>query len=158
MQPHNFKVLGAVSAARFMGKCNLSITAYKFRGQFHPSKSQEDGLKRLCLFVVRVYIMYWFTCQVPAWAPSNTLQLIQALQVSNLSFNRAQRRICACNFFFLYHFQSYEDEPIGVKARNAIGRHLWYLSELNVMMALFDERLPNEEKAAMVKAALVWTG
>jgi len=40
-------------------------------------------------------------------------------------------------------------------AAKAIGRHLWYVSELLIMMALFDERVSVEEKAAMVKAALV---
>ncbi|XP_034239142.1 uncharacterized protein LOC117644065 [Thrips palmi] len=110
-----------------MGKCNLSITAYMFRSQFKLSKAQLAGLERLCLFVVRVYIHSWFTSQVPAWAPANTLQFVRAIT-------------------------SYEDEKISETAGAAIGRHLWYISELLVMMALFDERLPNAEKAAMARA------
>jgi len=98
-----------------------------FRQQFKLSRQEERGLREVAMFVVRIYLKYWFRAPDAVGAPKNDIDLIADL------------------------IQWKEIEPIGASvALHKLSGHLWYVSEVLVAFALFDERIPAEEKAIFV--------
>src|SRR5271170_5387032 len=83
--------------------------------------------KQVCLFVTAIYVKYWFRCPSSIGAPRHDLVLLQSLS-------------------------TYEDRDVAKAATTAFGRHLWYLSEILVGFAFFDDDVTVEEKREMVIA------
>ena len=133
-QVPTFRAPGAVHRARWMARAIYCFKIWMFQGQFsdfltkRASSSRStcrterlfSAIKQVCLFVAKHYIRAWFDARNAASAPKNDLQLLQALH----SLNHA--------------------------AYKTMSRHLWYLSEVNVGLALFDDNLDSSEKIAMV--------
>ena len=76
--------------------------------------------------MTRIYAGYWFQSQLPTQVPRNDLDMLCALTV-------------------------YPNE-VASAAITAFQRHLWYLSELLVGFAFFDDGVSTEEKRLMVSA------
>ena len=74
-----------------------------------------------------VYVKYCYQCQSAAQAPRNDLSLLHLLL-------------------------EYRDRTIAEAATQAFGCHLWYLSEILVVFALFDDEVSIVEKRLMVAA------
>lgn len=51
---------GAVSLARWMTKATYAYKIYLFHGQFNLSHEENNSLKRMCIFLVRVYVRVRF--------------------------------------------------------------------------------------------------
>lgn len=87
------------------------------------------GLKQFLTFIIRVYIKYWFVCQIPTSAPNNDLQLLKDLQ----------------------NFRAINDE-VGSVVFSKFTSHLWYLSERLIGLSFFDSTINLETKRKMVES------
>ena len=99
-----------------------------FRGQFKRTKYEENGLRQINIFTVKVYFKYWYMSPHAIGAPNNDQQLINDL----IKFKAIDRKAAD-------------------SALRKFSRHLWYLSETLVPLALFDERLTVEQKRLCVQ-------
>lgn len=86
-----------------------------------------NGLRRFNVFTVRIYLKYWFLCQLAPKAPANDLKLLQELE----SFKAI-------------------DKDTANAAQNKLRGHLWYLSEANIALAFFDDEVDFETKKKML--------
>jgi hypothetical protein len=120
---------GAFHRARWMSKLIYCLKIDLFRSQFHLSARELQGLREFNIFVVRVYLKVWYTCQSPTSAPRNDLQLLKQLIAYKTT-----------------------NETIAIAAITSFSRHLWYLSETLVGLSLFDSAISEEMKAEMVTA------
>lgn len=102
---------------------NVLICAKSYLG------NELNGLIRFCIFVVKFYVKYWFTCTIAAHAPANDLEFLESLQ--------KYRKV---------------DREIADAAILKIAGHTWYLSDILVGLAFFDNRIDNQTKKKMVKA------
>lgn len=120
---------GAMHQARWMSRAIYCLKIYIFRNQFPLSSFEKNGIRDICVFIVRFYLKAWFSCTVPVRAPANDLNFIQCLKL-------------------------YESEhpKISKAAIKKISNHLWYLSEETAALAFFDETLSNEIKRLMVQS------
>lgn len=84
-------------------------------------------MMQMSLFVVMVYIKYWNEATIVAHAPENDKDFIQDIA-------------------------GYGDQSVAAVADRAMRRHLWYLSDYLIGLALFDERVDEREKIAIVQA------
>jgi len=130
--PAKLGVPGALSDARWMARGTYCFYLYVFRSQFKLTPFEHKGVLQVCLFVARVYIFYWFTARIAPAAPRNDLSLMKAL----LEYEKI-------------------DHTVSAEAQTAFGRHLWYLGELLIALAFFDENLSSETKRNMISALKV---
>lgn len=100
-----------------------------FRDQFTLTAREEEGLRHVCTFVVRVYLMSWMTAPLAAGAPYSDFTLLNTL-LDYSSIHTAISRV----------------------ASKKLASHLWYLSEDLVALALFDNRVPKATKRGIVLA------
>ena len=102
--------------------------------QLQPTRNPTHGpnrndhlrtkLTEFCLFVAHHYVRAWFSAPSAACAPRTDLSLPKKLS-------------------------AHPHKAIKSAWTKAMARHLWYLSEVTVWLALFDE-VTNEEKSSMV--------
>lgn len=119
-----FKTPGAIHHARWLAKALYSFKIYLFRKQFKLTKTEEKGLRDICIFLIRLYIKAWFTAPLAIKAP-------------NQDFN------------FLKNLSSYYDNEVAQTALKKICGHLWYLNDENIALAFFDDEVPNDLKKKM---------
>ena len=126
-----FKKPGAHSKARWMAYALYCFKLYLFRYQLKGtscelSGEKEIGLRDVCIYLVTVYVEYWFSVPNAAAAPRNDLNLIKKL--------------------LLYKANSALAE---VALKKVLGQ-LWYLSEEQVALSLFDPIVPLATKQKMI--------
>ncbi|BES98518.1 Hypothetical protein NTJ_11334 [Nesidiocoris tenuis] len=115
--------------ARWMAKGIYAIKVYMFRGEFKMTKKEEVAITELWMFVVSIYVYHWFQAPSCRFAPRNDLKLLKDLK----AYNKV-------------------NEAIAEVALKKFSGHLWYLSEVLVAFAFFDENVPLETKTKMVQA------
>jgi len=103
-----------------------SAGSRKCRGALY-SQQMWHHLQEVSLFVIRVYLTYWFESPAAHSAPRHDLALLCALS-------------------------EYPNAEIAKAATTAFERHLWYLSEILIAFAFFDDDVTTEEKRLMVVA------
>lgn len=118
-----FRRPGALHHARWMAKAIYGLKMYLFRDQFPIDSNQ---LQRFVLFVVQVYIKAWFEAPIATNAPMSDLELMRCLK-------------------------KYRDKELSQSTYQKFEKHLWYLSELNISLSFFDERVSVELKRKMVQ-------
>ncbi|KAK0053790.1 hypothetical protein Bpfe_016784 [Biomphalaria pfeifferi] len=101
-------------------EANSIQNAFSPNGQLLKA-SEEKALMTFNLFVVEVYVEAWFQAPFSVYAPANDLHL-------------------------LGQWTSYKNPTLCQATSVAFRRHVWYLSELLVCFALFDERVGLEER------------
>lgn len=126
---YNFRTPGAMHHARFMSKALYSLKIFIFRNEFKLTKTEENGLRRVCIFLVRFYVKWWLTASVSVMSPYNDLIFVQNM----IEYKE-------------------EDELIASSALTKISNHLWYLSDEAVGLALFDPNISDEIKKKIVFA------
>src|SRR6218665_1918402 len=140
-----FQYPRAIHRARWMARAIYSLKMWLFRTQYEPlqlgskrlrkscgpshRKQMRKQLSEACLFVTGVYIKYWFQSPSSAAAPRNDLNLLCTLS-------------------------AYPNRKVAEAATTAFGRHLWYLSELLIGFAFFDDDVSIEEKRLMIMALI----
>jgi hypothetical protein len=125
----HFRAPGAMHHARWMSKVIYSMKIWLFRSEFKLTKSEERGIRQMCLFAVIVYLKAWFSAPLPASAPRHDLCLLQNL----------------------YKYRQY-NECISEATCKKFESHLWYLSEQLVGLAFFDPDVSVTTKRKMVEA------
>lgn len=120
---------GGVSQARWMSKGIYALKIWMFRSQFKLSSEEELGLRKICIFLVKVYFKAWFTAPLTIAAPRNDLQLLKAI----------------------ISYKCISDE-VSQAALKKMLNHLWYLGEHLVALAFFDPSVAIESKRLMVHA------
>ena len=123
----HFRSPGAYHQARWMAKGIYCLKIFALRHQFNLSKHELQGIRRIVLFTVTIYIRMWVTAHVSMLAPSSDLLLLQMLE------------------------QDAEvDYRISQEGTLKMRGHLWYLSENLVCLALFNDHLPIDLKRKLV--------
>lgn len=125
--PKSFRAPGAYHMARWMAKGIYAIKITLFAEQLKLTRREEEGMKQISLFVSLVYVKYWNEAAIAGHAPKNDKDFVRDIA-------------------------DYGDRSVAAVADRAIRRHLWYLSDDLVSLALFDERVDEDEKAAIVQA------
>lgn len=122
-----FREPGPSNNARWMSTAIYTLKEMLFRKQVKLPRAQFDGLLQVAIFVVRVYIRAWFTATDPAGAPRNDLRFLQDM-IAHQKVNKRVSQAAVTRFM----------------------GHTWYLTEINVGLALFDDKLPVTEKEKLV--------
>lgn len=122
-----FRVPGATNNARWMSRAIYALKTFLFREHLELDPSFEALLERFCMFLALIYTKFWNQCSIAVDAPSNDLKLLKELD--------AYGQI---------------DVEISQSALNAFKRHLWYLGDELITLALFSENVSNDEKDDMV--------
>lgn len=120
---------GALHRARWMAKLIYSLKIFLFRSQFKLTERELSGLRRFNVFLMKVYLKTWFTCQCPTSAPRNDLSLLRNIE--------AYKTL---------------DASVATAAMKSFSNHLWYLSETLIGLAFFDADVSVDEKIDMVRA------
>lgn len=132
-KPANMKITlrqpGAVHRARWMAKVIYCLKIYIFRHHFPLSDDDLCALRIFNVFVVKVYLKYWFTCELPTQAPRNDLKLLQQIK----SYERL-------------------NPVVSERALKTFSGHTWYLDEILVGLSFFDSRISVQEKRLMVQS------
>lgn len=123
----NFRAPGATSHARWMAKGIYSLKIFLFREQFILSARDLDGLRDVCVFLVRIYIRAWIGCTNAITAP-------------NQDFNFVRNAVTYAQV----------DRPVSAVILKKMSNHLWYLSPELMAMAFFDSNVLIEEKRKMI--------
>lgn len=125
----SFKAPAGLHRARWMSKAVYSLKLWMLRSQFKLTKTEEKGLRDICLFTVKVYAKAWFQAPAVVMAPRLDLQ-------------------------FLKDLDSYKTDnaPVSAIALKKFMGHLWYLSDELVAFAFFDDKVSSETKRKMVRA------
>ncbi|KAE9530083.1 hypothetical protein AGLY_011545 [Aphis glycines] len=124
-----FKVPGPIHHARWTSKAIYSIKIFLFRNEFKLNLKENNALRDLCIFIIRIYIKQWFCARAAALAPNMDLQFIKDI--------------------ILYEVI---DEQISKSALKKMCGHLWYLTPEATSLAFFDDRVSSQTKIKMVKA------
>ena len=137
--PHReirFRYPGAIHRARWMARAIYSLKMWLFLKQYEPlqsgagsrkchglSHSQQiwHHLQEVSWFVTKVYLTYWFESPAAHSAPRHDLAMLCALS-------------------------EYPNTEIPKAATTAFERHLWYLSEILIGFAFFDDVVTTKEK------------
>jgi len=120
---------GAIHRARWMAKIIYSLKIFLFRSQFKLTAREHLGLQRFTVFVMKVYLKAWFTCQCATSAPRNDLSLLRNIEAYKVL-----------------------DAPVATAALKSFSSHLWYISETLIGLAFFDVDVSVDEKVEMVRA------
>lgn len=122
-----FRVVGATNNARWMARIIYALKCYLFREHLLLDSEFIDALERFCIFASLIYTKHWNRCVNAVDAPYNDVQLLKEL----------------------HEYAEYDAEIADV-ALAAHKRHLWYLSDELVVLALFSSKVSNEEKQNMI--------
>lgn len=124
-----FKVPGPINHARWMAKNIYSLKIFLFRNEFKITFRENNALRDLCIFIVRLYIKQWFCATFATLAPNLDLKFIKNI----LSYKNI-------------------DMQISKAALKKMCGHLWYLKPEAASLAFFDDNVPLQTKIKMVNA------
>ena len=120
---------GAFHHARWMAKAIYSLKIYIFQECFKLTKSEENSLYDVYIFIVFVYLKAWYTSPLAVKAPNHDLNFIK----------------------ILYEYKSV-DLQTAETALSKLENHLWYLSTAICALSFFDDEISTEVKRKMMKA------
>lgn len=118
-----FMVPGAVTNARWMAKAIYALKSYLFRHQMNIEEPFLGRLRRFSLFISYIYVRYWNWCPNVFNAPLNDLRFLKELE----------------------KYRQLDNELASI-AIETFCRHLTYLSDEMVILALFSNQLNDDEK------------
>ena len=128
-----FKQPGAIHKARWMAKLLYSIKITLLENNIAQlpqgtvtTKHQLPKIRDFVTFATIIYSSWWITCSHTADAPWNDLDLYKRL----LAYDSV-------------------NSSVSQSAIKALKRHLWYLTEEMIPLALFSEIVPNTEKQSI---------
>ena len=98
-----------------------------FRRQLGLSQVEASRLLSIAIFIVKAYVPVWFTCTQSIAAPRHDLEFMKTL----IDYQKVNKRIA-------------------LAAQTKFQNHLWYLSEVSLGFAIFDEHLSFEERNKIV--------
>ena len=122
-ESYRFRRPGALHKARWMAKIIYAFKLVMFSSQLQLTNDVKEKLVNFCNFSSKVYIPWWINCKIASKAPLNDLALVR-----NIILWKKVNHI------------------IAKSALKAAHRHLWYLSEKLVPLALFDDSAADDVK------------
>ena len=129
--PIHYKKPGPSHKARFMAYCLHCLKMLIFIRQLDMDEATQEGLVRLGIFFVCVYIPYFLKASVGADAAYNDLSLYKQL-VDYIDVNG----------------------PIATAALEVLSRHGWYTTEETVPFCLISNRLSLDQKSRIAARIL----
>ena len=129
--PFSFKKPGPCHKARFMAFCLYALKMLLLIHQLDLDEWTKEGLVRLGIFFVLIYIPYFLKASVGADAAFNDLSLYKEL----------------VTFIDV-------DGPIATAALEVLSRHGWYTAEETVPFCLFSSRLSLDQKSRIAARIL----
>ena len=118
---------GALHQARWMAKALYCLKLQMLNSQLELTAREALGVRRMALFISLVYVRQWHEAMVSVKAPLNDVRFLNILR-------------------------TYPDSQVAKVGDRALRRHLWYVTEENVAIGFFDERIPVNDKRLMVSA------
>lgn len=128
---HHFRLPGPMHHARWMSKAIYTLKIYMFREEFKLSTGEEKYLRDISIFIVRFYVQFWFRATVAVEAPNQDLKFIRDI----------------------YNYKEV-NEKISTAVLKKACKHLWYLADENIALALFDDNVSYLEKQQMAEQLL----
>lgn len=125
----SFRMPGAFHHARWMSKAIYSLKIYLFRNQFILADCEVNGIRDICVFIIKIYLKVWIKAPIAAEAPNQDLTLLKSLHHYNLV-----------------------DENLSRELIRKFCNHLWYLSPELVALSFYDTQISNISKRLMVAA------
>lgn len=119
---------GAMHHARWMAKSIYSLKMFLLRSQLDIKQTEKEGLKYICIFIVKVFVKPWMNCSNILKAPYQDLTFLKSLK----------------------KFEEI-DKSISEAALKKFTSHMWYLSESLAAFSLFDNTVSIKTKLDMVK-------
>ena len=129
--PFSYMKPGPSHKARFMAFCLHCLKMLLFIRQLDLDEWTREGLVRLGMFFVLIYIPYFLKASIGADAALNDLSLFKQL-VDYID----------------------EDGPIATAALEVLSRHGWYTAEETVIFSLFSNRLSDDQKSRVAARIL----
>lgn len=74
---YKIRTPGATSHARWMAKAIYSLKIFLFREQFELTSAEIDGLRDICIFLIKLYIKPWYGCTNAIAAPLQDLNFVK---------------------------------------------------------------------------------
>ncbi|KAG7171975.1 putative Inosine-5'-monophosphate dehydrogenase 1b-like 7 [Homarus americanus] len=108
----------------------VSSSIFMFQHQFQLTIKEKKLIQTMSLFVALVYGPMWFKAPGVFGAPSNDISFLKQL----------------------HYYGEKIDESVGMAATKAFQRHLWYLSEESVALALFSDSVSYAEKREILES------
>lgn len=127
---------GALHRGRWMAKIIYVLKIYLFRSQLSLTIREKKEIRRFVNFALFMYIPAWFAAPVAAAAPRNDLCFLRKME----------------------DYATHVDKSVGEAASTVFKRHLWYLSQHLVSLALFDDGTTSNVKSMMITAMKNVTG
>ena len=127
-ESYNFRRPGALHQARWMAKVIYSFKLVMFSNQIELPHDIRQKLVQYCNFLSKVYVPWWINCNIANKAPQDDLKLVRNIIV----------------------WKSV-DPIVANSALKATHRHLWYLSENLIPLALFDNSASADLKSKIAK-------
>ena len=115
-----------------MAKAIYSFKIDLFQDQFHVSKSEKNSLRRICIFLARVYICAWFLSTEAIKAPYQDFQFMREL----------------------INYEDIDPEISKATAKMFLN-HLWYLASKTVGLSIFHDNVPTQVRANTAQVMLV---
>lgn len=119
---------GADHHARWMSKAIYSLKMFMFRNQFELTDDERNGLRNVCIFIMRHYLENWFRCPIAAEAPYQDFNFLKGILQDKTI-----------------------DPKLSQKIIKKFSNHLSYLADESLGLAFFDSTIPSEIKQAMVE-------
>lgn len=126
---NKLKKPGAIHHARWMAKAIGALKIFLLREQFEFKDNEYNGIRDVCIFLIRLYVKAWFQTKSAIDAPRIDLDFIKES----------------------IHYANIDNEVSNV-ILSKIRTHLWYLSEEAIGFAFYDSKITVEEKSRMVSA------
>lgn len=94
--------------------------------RIRPHSASGQWFRDVAIFIVRIYVKAWTLCAIPSSAPRVALDFIKEV----IAFEKV-------------------DKKISLAVLDKMRRHLWYLGEESIALALFDDNVSDDEKRQM---------
>lgn len=95
-------------------KAIYCLKIFIFRNEFNLTRQELQGLRDICIFIVKIYIKAWYNAPLACKAPFQDLMFLKDL-----------------------HFYNKINEKISQATTKKFCSHLWYLTEETVALAFF---------------------
>lgn len=131
-----FHLPGPVHHARWMAKAIYCLKIFLFREHFKLTAREFNGIREVCVFIIRHYLKLWFNCVSAVGAPLQDLSFVQTLLSPST------------------HSPDTKMKKLLLKK---MSNHLWYLLEEAVGLSLFDKNVSDEVKQKMAQLLLEYS-
>ena len=138
---------GETHHARFMAKAlyigKITMSCHQLPAN-NITRHEVNAVKRMAYFISLDYVKYWLETPLTTAAPRNDLQFWKDMKYFEVMISLAYfERIFISKFYgiiliilFMHLHIQEVDAPLATEVQTSICRHMWYLTEELVVLAL----------------------